>query len=319
MSARIIDTHHHIYPPHFTAANLKRIVEDATNLPATAYLNWSPRVSLAQMDEAEVQTAICSMTSPGVWFGNNEESRVWARECNEFGAGMARDFPGRFGMFAALPLPDTDGSLAELAHALDVLRLDGIGLLTSYAGRLLGDPGFVPVMQELNRRKAVVFVHPTMSTCCGSTIPNISNPPIEFPTDTTRTITSLIYSGTFALCPDIRFIFSHGGGTMPMLLQRIGGAARRMPPEQARAILPNGLEHEMKRQHYDLASIATNPVGMAAVFKLIPVSQLLWGADAPFGSMTQIGAAVNSFELPPAEIAAIQRGNALRLFPRYAP
>jgi predicted TIM-barrel fold metal-dependent hydrolase len=175
------------------------------------------------------------------------------------------------------------------------------------------------VMQELNRRKAVVFVHPTMSTCCGSTIPGINNPPIEFPTDTTRTITSLIYSGTFARCPDIRFIFSHGGGTMPMLLQRIGGTARRMKPEEAHAILPHGLEHEMKRQHYDLASIAINPVGMAAVFKLIPVSQLLWGADAPFGSMMQIGAAVKSFELPPAEIAAIQRGNALRLFPKYAP
>jgi 6-methylsalicylate decarboxylase len=318
MSARIIDTHHHIFPPRFTTANLQRIVDDAGGFPASVYTSWSPRVSIAQMDEAEVATSIASMTSPGVWFGDNAESRVWARDCNEYGAGMARDFPGRFGMFAAVPLPDTDGSLSELAYALDVLKLDGVGLLTSYAGRLLGDPTFAPVMEELNRRKAVVFVHPTLSTCCGNTIPALTNPPIEFPTDTTRTIASLIYGGVFARCPDIDFIFSHGGGTMPMLLQRIGGATRRMKPEDVRAILPHGIEHAVRRQYYDVASIAINPYGMAAVFKLLPVSQIVFGADAPFGSAVQIAAAVKSFELPAADIAAIQRGNALRLFPRLA-
>ena len=318
MSARMIDTHHHIFPPRFTTANLQRIVADAGSFPASMYTGWSPRVSIAQMDEAEVQTSIASMTSPGVWFGDNAELRVWARDCNEFGAQMARDFPGRFGMFAAAPLPDTEGSLAEIAYALDVLKLDGIGLLTSYAGRHLGDPGFAPVMDELNRRKAAVFVHPTVSTCCSSTIPGITNPPIEFPTDTTRTITSLIYGGTFARCPDIRFIFSHGGGTMPMLLQRIAGPARRMKPEEARAILPHGIEHAVRRQHYDVASVAINPIAMAAVLKLLPISQLVFGADAPFNSTLQIAAAVKAFELPAADIAAIQRGNAARLFPRFA-
>jgi predicted TIM-barrel fold metal-dependent hydrolase len=142
---------------------------DTRTLPTTAYTSWSPKTALEQMDKANVRTAIVSMTSPGIWWNNDEEARTWARECNEFGAGMARDYPGRFGMFAAIPLPDTEGSLRETAYALDTLNLDGIGLLTSYAGKPLGDPSFGPVFEELNRRKVAVFVHPTMS-CCGMAI-----------------------------------------------------------------------------------------------------------------------------------------------------
>src|SRR5207247_533913 len=123
----------------------------------------------------------------------------------EFGAQMARDFPGRFGMFAAIPLPDIEGSLRETAYALDTLKLDGIGLLTSYAGKPLGDAAFAPVFDELNRRKVALFVHPTMS-CCGMSIPGVNPPAIDFSTDTTRALASLAYSGTFARCPDIKFI-----------------------------------------------------------------------------------------------------------------
>jgi len=313
----LIDTHHHIYPPRFTTANLKRLTEDSNALPATAYTGWSPRLAIEQMDKANVRTAVVSMTSPGIWFGESEEGRIWARDCNEFGAQMARDFPGRFGMFAAIPLPDTEGSLREIAYALDSLKLDGIGLLTSYAGKPLGDLAFAPVFDELNRRKVALFVHPTMS-CCGMKIPGVDAPAIDFPTDTTKTLTSLAYGGTFARCPDIKFIFSHGGGTMPMIVQRIGGAIRNFTPEQRAKILPNGVEAEFKRHHYDIASVAANPAGMAAVFKVIPVSRLLYGSDAPFGSTTAIADQLAKFELPAPDIAAIRRENALRLFPRFA-
>ena len=171
-TVRLIDTHHHIYPPGFTRDNLQRIVEDIGVAPASFYLNWSPRSALDKMDQAGVATAINSMSSPGVWFDDGEAGRARARECNEFGAQLIRDYPGRFGMFAAIPLPDIEGSLREIAYAFDVLKLDGLGVLTSYAGKLLGDPSFVPVFEEINRRKAVVFVHPTMScsviSCLGS-------------------------------------------------------------------------------------------------------------------------------------------------------
>lgn len=313
----IVDTHHHIYPPRYTTANLRRLTEDSAALPATAYTGWSPRLATEQMDKAGIRSAVVSMTSPGIWWDNGEEGRVWARDCNEFGAQMARDFPGRFGMFAAIPLPDTEGSMREIAYALDTLKLDGIGLLTSYAGKPLGDPAFAPVLDELNRRKVALFVHPTMS-CCGMKIAGVDPPAIDFPTDTTRTLASLAYSGTFARCPDIRFIFSHGGGTMPMIVQRIAGAIRNFTPEQRATILPNGLEAELKRHHYDIASVAMNPAGMAAVLNLIPVSRLLYGSDAPFGSTSVIADHLGKFELSAADIAAIRRENALRLFPRFA-
>jgi 6-methylsalicylate decarboxylase len=314
----IIDTHHHIYPPRYTTANLRRIVDDSGGaLPVAAFTGWSPRSALERMDKAGIRSAVVSMTSPGIWWNNGEEGRVWARDCNEFGAQMAKDFPGRFGMFAALPLPDTEGSLREIAYALDTLQLDGIGLLTSYAGKPLGDPAFAPVLDELNRRKVALFVHPTMS-CCGMKIPGVDPPAIDFSTDTTRALASLAYSGTFARCPDIKFVFSHGGGTMPMIVQRIAGAMRHFTPEQRAQILPNGLESELKRHHYDIASVAMNPAGMAAVFKLLPVSRLLYGSDAPFGSTTTIADHLGKFELSAADITAIRRENALRLFPRFA-
>jgi predicted TIM-barrel fold metal-dependent hydrolase len=219
-------------------------------------------------------------------------------------------------MFGAIPLPDTEGSLREIAHALDTLRLDGIGLLTSYTGRLLGDPGFAPVMDELNRRKAAVFVHPTMSCCGNLTIPHVNNPSLEFPFDTTRTITSLLFTGTFARCPDIRFIFCHGGGGMPMLYQRIAASINNIKPEDRARLLPNGVDHEVKRQYYDVASIAVNPAGMAAVLKLIPTSQLMYGSDQPFGSLAAIAAGLGKLDLAASDLRAIGRDNALRLFPR---
>ena len=191
-----VDVHHHIYPPRYLSENFEHILKDLGPY-ASRIQNWSPQSAVEKMDQAGVATAINSMTSPGVWFEDGDAARARARVCNEFGAQLTRDFPGRFGMFAAIPLPDTDGSLKEIEYAFDVLKLDGIGLLTSYAGKLLGDPAFTPVLEEINRRKAVVFVHPTMS-CCGNPMPGVSPPTIEFPMDSTRTITSLLFSGGFA-------------------------------------------------------------------------------------------------------------------------
>jgi predicted TIM-barrel fold metal-dependent hydrolase len=312
---RIVDTHHHIYPPRYVGPNLQRLLSDAGLLPASAYTSWTPDTALEHMEKAGIATAIVSMTSPGIWFDDGKDAaRTRARICNEFGAGMARDHKGRFGMFAALPLPDTEGSLAEIAYAFDTLKLDGIGLLTSYDGKLLGDPAFDPVFAELNRRNAKIFVHPTM--CCGVLFPGVTGPTIEFPTDTARTIASLALMGAMARHPDITFIFSHGGGTLPSVWNRVDCAARRQP--EAAKIFPTRLPDALKRHYYDLASVGSAAVPMASVLKLWPVSQLTYGSDVPFGSATGIAEGITKLGLSDADLAAVQRGNALRLFPRYA-
>jgi 6-methylsalicylate decarboxylase len=311
---RTVDVHHHIYPPRYLTESFEHIAKDLG--PYTSRIeSWSPSGAVEKMDQAGVATAINSMTSPGVWFEDGDAARARARVCNEFGAQLVHDFPGRFGMFAAIPLPDTEGSLKEIEYALDVLKLDGIGLLTSYAGKLLGDPAFTPVFEEINRRKAVVFVHPTMS-CCGNPMPGVSPPILEFPMDSTRTITSLLFSGGFARYSDIRFIFSHGGGMLLPIVQRLYSAAAQMKPEERAIKLPKGAEYELTRQYYELASIGFNPAGIAGLHKLMPNSQLLYGSDEPFNSTVQMSASLQKLDFSADEMAAVQRANAVRLFAR---
>ena len=311
---RIVDTHHHIFPPKFTARNLKRMTDDSPTFPGSFYQNWTPRYSLDQMDQQGVATAIGSMTSPGVWFGDNAEGRQNARDCNEYGAKLAQDFPGRFGMWGAIPLPDIDGSLREIEYLYDQLKLDGIGLLTSYDdGKLLGHPNFAPVLEEFNRRKAVVFVHPTIS-CCAMPIRHLNRVQIDFPTDTTRTITDLIYSGSLIRFPNIRWIFSHGGGTILMLTPRLAGG--NLTPEERAATIPNGFEHELQKLYYDIASVALSPIPMAAVLKGIPKDHLLFGSDIPFFTIERIASAVKKFEVSGEDLRMIQSENALQLIPR---
>ena len=311
---RIIDAHHHIFPPKFTAGNLKRMTDDSPTFPGSFYQNWTPRYSLEQMDKQGVATAIGSMTSPGVWFGNNEEGRRNARNCNEYGAKMAQDYPGRFGMWGAIPLPDTEGSLREIEYIYDTLMLDGIGLLTSYDdGKMLGHPNFAPVLEEMNRRKAVIFVHPT-SSCCAMPVRHVNRVAIDFPTDTTRTIADLIYSGSLMRFPNIRWIFSHGGGTVLMLAARLAGAG--LTPEERAATTPNGFEHELEKLYYDVASVALSPIAMAAVFKGIPMDHLLFGSDIPFFTIERIATATSKFDISAGDLRKIQRENALQLLPR---
>jgi predicted TIM-barrel fold metal-dependent hydrolase len=147
------------------------------------------------MDAAGVTTAVVSITNPGIWIGDAQRAARLARECNDYSAQLANDNPGRFGFFAAIPLPDTTRSLQEIEYALDVLKADGIGLMTNYGDRWPGDPAFRAVFDELSRRRAVVYLHPTTANCCRQLMPDIPDPLVEFPHDTTRTVVSLMYSG----------------------------------------------------------------------------------------------------------------------------
>ena len=299
-----IDVHHHIVSPGFVA-ELKSLLQPPT-------LNWTPERSIEDMDKAGVATAITSVTTPGVWIGDHDQGRRVARDCNDYAAGMAADHPGRFGLFAALPLPNIEASLREIEYGLDVLKADGIALFTSYRDKWLGDPAYEPVMAELNRRKAVVFTHPEAPLCCRGLIPGINEAVIEYGTDTTRAIARLLFTGTAVRYPDIRWIFSHGGGTTPFLSERLERAGRLKHNEPH---VPNGVMAELQRFYYDVAQ-AAHPMALASLTRMVPISQILWGTDFPFRFGWEYVKGLGEFFIA-SELRLIDRDNVLALLPRW--
>jgi len=301
-----IDVHHHHTPPPYLAAITAR------NIPGPVR-EWTPEKSLADMDRGGVATALTSITTPALRFLDDPGARKLARECNEYSARLAADSKGRFGAFAVMPMPHVDATLHEIAHALDTLKVDGIGLLTSYGDKWLGDPAFTPVLEELNRRRAVVYTHPTTANCCGNLIPDVPESIIEWGTDTTRTIASLVFSGAASRLPDIKWIFSHGGGTLPFLTERF----QRLPlaNKTVAARLPNGVEHELKRFHYDTAQ-AAHPYALASLSRLVPISQIVFGTDYPYRTAADHAKGLTDYGFSAADLMAIDRGNALRLLPQ---
>jgi len=300
-----IDIHHHFYPEEYRA-----VMRDFAQMPPVR--SWTLARTLEEMDQNGVACAMLSLSPPGIHLDGAVATRKLARSVNEHAAKLRAERPARFGHFASVPMPDIDATLAEIAYALDELKADGIQLMTSYGERWPGHPDFAPVFAELNRRKAVVFVHPLTPACCDHLIGWV--PPVltEFVFDTTRCVFSLLFSGTLARNPDIRFIFCHAGGTVPMLAGRAGvTGVDRMHAAQ----LPNGLDHELKRLHYDVALAANRPA-LAALFAYVPASQVLLGSDFPFGTAGHGIAGLAEFGLAPGDLAAIHRGNAERLLPR---
>jgi 6-methylsalicylate decarboxylase len=304
-----IDVHHHHASPAFVAEITAR------QTGQHALIEWSPARSLEEMDRAGVRTAMTSVAPPGVWFGNNAAARALARESNEYAARIAQDFPGRFGVFAALPLPDVDGSLAEIEHAFDVLKADGVGLMTSVNQQWLGDRAFTPVMDELNRRKAVVYVHPSCPSCCQGLIAEVPDHVIEFATDTTRTIASLMLTGTAHRCSDLRFIFAHAGGTMPFITERMTWwfDVKKDLVEQ----MPRGPIHELKRFFYD-TGFSANPYALSSLLQLVSVSQVMYGTDFPFRGCVENVEGLKSYGFSDDEMRAIERENAIQIMPQLA-
>jgi 6-methylsalicylate decarboxylase len=307
---RRIDVHHHFAPPAW--------VTDVTGRPLLnpANTRWKPEHSIEDMDRGGVAASVISITNPGLWFGDADQSRRLARACNEYGAQLVRDHPTRFGLFAAMPLPDVDATLREIEFAYDTLKVDGIGLFTSYGDQWLGDPAFRPVMAELNRRKAVVSVHPTAANCCRNLeyAPGAGASSIEYGTDTTRAIMGIAFNGDAVRYPDIRFIWSHAGGSVPFLAGRIDRAGNR-----AKEALPNGFSAELKKFYYDVAG-ATNRGALVSLLELVETSQIVFGTDFPPGgtSSTIARDLADTGLFSESDLRAIDRDNAVRLFPRFA-
>jgi predicted TIM-barrel fold metal-dependent hydrolase len=301
-----IDVHHHISPPTWIEAVKKA---NRANPPMA---NWSAQKSLEDMDKAGIATVITSPTTPQVKFLGEADAARITRESNEYAKKLGTDHPGRFRMFGMLPLPHVDASLKEIAYALDTLNADGICMLTSYDDKWLGHAHFAPVMEELNRRKAVVYTHPSTANCCVNLVADVQDSVVEFGTDTARTIASLVLSGTTKRFPDIKFIFSHGGGTLTSITERFALQPRINP--KLSAWTPETMLAELRRFHYDTAQ-AANPVIMAALTKLVPTSQIVYGTDYPYRTgedhVKGLAAIFNADDL-----RAIDRENAVKLMPQ---
>jgi predicted TIM-barrel fold metal-dependent hydrolase len=304
-----IDVHHHYTSPALLAMMKGRRTGQVFNE------GWTLQKSLDAMDAAGIKTAVVSTSDPGVFFGDYDQARWLARNCNEYQAKMVADNPGRFGMFVTLPMPDVDNTLAEIAYGLDVLKADGVGFMTSYGTQYLGDPAFTPVWEELNRRKAVVFVHPLEPACCTNVVPNVPDVVVEYGNETSRTIASLLFSGTTAKFPNIRFIFSHGGGTVPYLITRFQRAYAGSP--QMMQLSPGGAVPAIRKLYFDTAMV-WNPDSLAALTRLMPTDHILLGTDFPAGSPILTVKGLKDFGLSPAALRAIERDNAISLMPTVA-
>ena len=309
-----IDVHHHVLPDFYMEA------QRGAGITGTAYRGfpaWSPESSLALMEANRIATAILSFTSPGIWYGDIEQTKGLARRCNDYLASLAADHPGRFGGFGFVPLPDVDAAIAETARALDDLKLDGITLLTSVDERYIGHPDFEPLYAELNRRRAVVFIHPCYppgTEARGWDIPRML---IDYPFETTRVAINLIFKGVTTRYPDIRFILSHAGGTLPFLAHRVAIFDKQTP---FRDNYPDGALACIRRFWFDTA-LSGDSVPLAGLTGIADRSRILFGTDYPYVPEAVAAAETAGLDgwagFSAAERKAVDHGNAQALFPRF--
>jgi aminocarboxymuconate-semialdehyde decarboxylase len=307
-----VDTHQHLLPDFFWEAT----ENDHAPIGGLAPLRWSRETAISFMDDAGIDVAIVSLSTPGVHTGDDAKARALARRCNEFSAELVRSRPARFGGFACLPLPDVDGSLEELSYALDVLGLHGVVLFTNSNGVYLGDPRLEPVFEELERRKTVVYVHPNPSPDTVAHSLGLPDNLLDFPTDTNRAVAQMHYTNRFARTPSVKYIFSHAGGSIPYLAARfaiideMGFVAGR---EQ------RGTAADMfRRIYWDTALAASDPV-LRMLRDVAGINQVLFGTDFPYLRRDLAVSSKQRISLSPelndSERTAILGGNASRLFP----
>lgn len=311
-----IDVHHHVLPELYCGALRET---GAGHRSGITFPEWRLADSLEVMDRHGIGAAVASISTPGVALADRAANRALARRCNEWAAGAIRDHPRRLGAFASLPLPDVDGALAEVAFAFDELGLDGVVLLTSNPVGYLGDPIFDPLFAELDRRRAVVFIHPTTPPV--PLLPSLDLPvsAVEFVADTTRAVANLIFSGTLARHPGISFIVAHAGGFAPYIAARLQQVWAGRPTVQERA--PAGVFAYLRRLYYDTA-MSASPYALPSVLALAGPGHLCFGTDFPFVPESVVEATIDGLAAHPglddAERLAVERKTALALLPGVA-
>jgi predicted TIM-barrel fold metal-dependent hydrolase len=272
---------------------------------------WSLAGHLEQMDMAGVTRSLLSVTTPGIP-ATGEQAVKLARDTNEYAAKLVADNGGKLGFFTCVPMDDIDNALREIEYGFDTLHAQGVGLFTSYGTQWLGDKRFDPVFAELERRKAIAYVHPNTASCCTRLIPEVADTLIEYGTDTTRAIASYVYRGTAHRFPNVRMIWSHSGGTMPYLIERFDGADKGA---QAKAAAPDGFRATAGRFFYDIAQ-ASNPVATRALRSVVPVEHIVFGTDYPFRTpIDHVKALDAGGVFSAAELAGIYRQHVVKLLP----
>ncbi|MFE9680651.1 amidohydrolase family protein [Streptomyces sp. NPDC006285] len=314
---RLIDVHAHFITDSYVRRARAAGHEQPDGMPA--WPTWSPAAHLDLMDRCGIGTALLSLSSPGVHFGDDAAARDLAREVNDDSAQVVRNHPGRFGLLASLPLPDVDGALEEIAYAFDTLGADGVVLETNTHGVYLGDPRLEPVFAELDRRDAVVFLHPTSPVCWQQSALGRPRPMVEFVFDTARTVTDLLFAGTLERHPDLKVVVPHCGGALPALADRIDGFMKLFMPDDRGA--PDALS-QLRRLHYDLAGIPF-PRQVPALLALAGPEQLLYGSDYCWTPPSAAEAHVSAVDAAPAPVdgatwRSLTTANARRLLPRLA-
>lgn len=310
-----VDIHHHVLPDFFWQATN----EGDSPVGGIAPPPWSPAAALSFLDDAGIDVAVTSISTPGVHMGDDRAARALARQCNEHSATLIRDHPGRFAGFACLPLPDVDGALAELAYSLDTLELDGVVLFSNSRGVYLGDRSLSPLFEELQRRGAVVFVHPNASPDPSAHRLGLPDTLIDFTADTTRAIAQLLYSNTFSRTPDVKYVFSHAGGTVPYLAGRfaIVDEMAVIPGRENRSSAAETFRH----LYFDTAASWSDPV-LTMLRSVVGLDRVVFGTDFPYLRRDLAVACrqhiLDSSVLNDSERASILSGTAARLIPRLA-
>ncbi|MCX0275154.1 amidohydrolase family protein [Nocardia zapadnayensis] len=307
MTSGRIDTHQHIIPPEY------RRLLDERGLSAGRWPTpeWAPEAALALMDSSNIATGILSVSSPGVHLGPGAEGRTIARRVNTYTAEVVKDRPDRFGCFAGVPLPDVDGSLEEIAHAFDEIGADGVVLMSHADGKYLGHKDFEPLWEELDARNAVVFIHPTSPPM--EILDGLPSPILDFPFDTTRTAIHMVANGVLRRHKRVRVILSHAGGFLPYAAYRFIGAAQFNS-----GIAPEEIFEDMKRFYFDTA-VSSTPVAMPSLLAFADPTRITYGSDFPYVPSSKLfDAMLENYPLSEEQRFAIDRGNALALFPRLA-
>lgn len=312
MSKNRIDVHQHVVPPFWA----EELIEKSRNIGDLRPPAWSPESAIRFMDECEIETGILSLTPPGVLAWPGHERAGIARRVNEYVANLSAQSPKRFGNFVTLPLPDIDGALAELTYAYDSLQADGVILFSNYEDRYLGDPHFDQIWAELDRRAAVVFIHPTMTTL--RDLPGIPGPFVDFPFDTTRTAVDIVLKGVFDRYKNMKVILSHAGGFVPYAAYRFSGCASYYlpePPEEEK-VLAN-----FRRFYFDTA-LSSSPAALPSLKAFADPTHILYGSDYPYAREGMSKHFTHMLDTSPlladSEHSAINNGNAQSLFPRLS-